>query len=865
MAKKPTTKVSGRVDKVTQKLTADQKRANKAITSLERSSAKIENLVSEQKEHQRKRNSEIREVLKLAKKRTKQFQAGFLIGVFGDKMRGGAVSSILNDKEDDSKVKKAVEAVRAFRKKDEKTNKFQNDSLKSIIKQQKQMMREFKQTAKDQRTEAKFERKRRTEALSQQIRADEEPLLKLNEKFDQIISSIGLSGVGVGPGSVHQKLDALAQMVANGGGGGGFDIPMGFGRGGPRRGPRGGGGGRLGRLTGPGGSAQRGVGRIGTGGLLIGAAGAYAGYQAASGAVGMLRNQNLNSYNPALLDSEAEKAVQVGDTEYGQALGQQVKAQKRDVLVRSGQTVAGGAAAIGGAVVATKVARRVAASPAMKAAGSRTWNLFVRFVQRKSPALAARLGARLATAGVLATVPIAGWIGTALTIGFSLSLVYELFKLWQEFSALSDVEKKLAAMPPPKPATPPATPATTSAPTSAAPTAPTPSAPATPAPSVAPSTGGSAMPSSVASGPTSAGAKLAEDPKNANIIKEMENAGLTNKFAQIALLANIKKESNFKPISEDLNYSSVGRVKTVFTRVARRRDDEYIKDNLLRNPQGMAEEVYGKDDPVGRKMGSSETGDGWTYRGRGFIQLTGKRNYEMYGKMIGKDLVNNPDLVNDPTIAARVAAAFVMTGLKGNQNFKSQQEANRAVTQTIGGAGLNLDKGYGATLLSKVNDYSGAPSSLVSAGSSVSSVPSSSVGSGGGSVSSGGGGSSPSVSYASAAGISGGYSTPTESTGMLAAIKTNTDSILRGITALQSGLGQSAINESSNYNRNMMTAQVAPSPPVIISQGTVNPQPITPPRTPLPMAAARAQEDSFVRAISRDFVHPSALTSVGVS
>jgi hypothetical protein len=60
-----------------------------------------------------------------------------------------------------------------------------------------------------------------------------------------------------------------------------------------------------------------------------------------------------------------------------------------------------------------------------------------------------------------------------------------------------------------------------------------------------------------------------------------------------------------------------------------------------------------------RDIGNSKPGDGMRYRGRGFIQLTGKSNYATYGERIGIDLVTNPDLANTPEVAAVVLAEFL--------------------------------------------------------------------------------------------------------------------------------------------------------------------------------------------------------------
>jgi predicted chitinase len=184
------------------------------------------------------------------------------------------------------------------------------------------------------------------------------------------------------------------------------------------------------------------------------------------------------------------------------------------------------------------------------------------------------------------------------------------------------------------------------------------------------------------------------------IVAGLTSVGITNEYTQAAVLANVKKESNFKITDENLNYSSVSRLREVFKGPTKGKTDEELKQ-YLKNPEGLAEFVYGN------KMGNTQPGDGFKYRGRGSIQLTGKNNYAYYGKLLNIDLVNNPDLVLDPTINTKIVGLFVKTGLgKKVNSFQNQQEANRAVTQTIGGKALNLDTGYGAKLLSKVEENS---------------------------------------------------------------------------------------------------------------------------------------------------------------
>jgi predicted chitinase len=59
-----------------------------------------------------------------------------------------------------------------------------------------------------------------------------------------------------------------------------------------------------------------------------------------------------------------------------------------------------------------------------------------------------------------------------------------------------------------------------------------------------------------------------------------------------------------------------------------------------------------------RDLGNVNAGDGAKYRGRGFIQITGRWDYEHFGAEIGKDLGNAPDLALDPSVAADILALY---------------------------------------------------------------------------------------------------------------------------------------------------------------------------------------------------------------
>lgn len=71
-----------------------------------------------------------------------------------------------------------------------------------------------------------------------------------------------------------------------------------------------------------------------------------------------------------------------------------------------------------------------------------------------------------------------------------------------------------------------------------------------------------------------------------------------------------------------------------------------------RNPEKLANYVY-----AGR-MGNSEPGDGWKYRGRGLIQITGRSNYELVQELTGMPVVEAPDMLAEPEPALMSALAW---------------------------------------------------------------------------------------------------------------------------------------------------------------------------------------------------------------
>jgi putative chitinase len=119
-----------------------------------------------------------------------------------------------------------------------------------------------------------------------------------------------------------------------------------------------------------------------------------------------------------------------------------------------------------------------------------------------------------------------------------------------------------------------------------------------------------------------------------------------------AFLAQVGHESaHFNRLEENLNYSA----ETLRRLFPKRVPDDASAQALVGNPQAIANRIYG-----GRLgNGPEASGDGWTFRGRGLIQLTGKSNYLQADQALNAGLVSNPDaLAHDRALAASVAIWF---------------------------------------------------------------------------------------------------------------------------------------------------------------------------------------------------------------
>ena len=160
-----------------------------------------------------------------------------------------------------------------------------------------------------------------------------------------------------------------------------------------------------------------------------------------------------------------------------------------------------------------------------------------------------------------------------------------------------------------------------------------------------------------------------------------------------AFIAQVGHESGqLTRLVENLNYSADGLANTWPSRYGEPDGKgEYVKVQVsgkVRNkPNTLALSVDRKPEQIaniayGNRMGNTAPGDGWKYRGRGLIQITGKNNYRSCSEALGLDLIPHPELLEKPQHACMSAAWFWATN---GLNTLADAGKFDAITQRING------------------------------------------------------------------------------------------------------------------------------------------------------------------------------------
>jgi len=148
-------------------------------------------------------------------------------------------------------------------------------------------------------------------------------------------------------------------------------------------------------------------------------------------------------------------------------------------------------------------------------------------------------------------------------------------------------------------------------------------------------------------------------------------------------LAQCGHESGgFRATQENLNYSAKG-LMGIFRKYF---PNEALANAYARQPVKIASKVYGN------RMGNGNeaSGEGYKFRGRGYIQLTGKENYTAFGKAIGEDILSNPDVVSSKYALLSAAWFFTKNGLHKMADSGASDAVVTQITKRVNGGTIGL-------------------------------------------------------------------------------------------------------------------------------------------------------------------------------
>jgi len=146
-------------------------------------------------------------------------------------------------------------------------------------------------------------------------------------------------------------------------------------------------------------------------------------------------------------------------------------------------------------------------------------------------------------------------------------------------------------------------------------------------------------------------------------------------------LAQISHETGGFAVTEERANYSKARLLQVWPNLF----SEQNADAYANNPEKALSLAYAN------KLGNGpeSSGDGWKYRGRGFLQMTGRSEYERFSKETGIDLINNPDSMQDPHVSLLIAASYwYNSGL----NDLADQDKIDDITKKLNGSLAGLDE-----------------------------------------------------------------------------------------------------------------------------------------------------------------------------
>jgi len=165
--------------------------------------------------------------------------------------------------------------------------------------------------------------------------------------------------------------------------------------------------------------------------------------------------------------------------------------------------------------------------------------------------------------------------------------------------------------------------------------------------------------------------------------KTMETFKINTKLRLAHFLSQVAHESgNFKFIEENLNYSDKALL-AVFGKYF----DEELAEEYHRQPEKIANRVYANR----MENGNEDSGEGWKFRGRGYIQLTGKHNYSLFNEYVDEDVIETPDTVSEQYPLLSAGWFWFENGLNRVADTGSDDEVVKKITRRVNGGYNGLE------------------------------------------------------------------------------------------------------------------------------------------------------------------------------
>lgn len=168
------------------------------------------------------------------------------------------------------------------------------------------------------------------------------------------------------------------------------------------------------------------------------------------------------------------------------------------------------------------------------------------------------------------------------------------------------------------------------------------------------------------------------------LLKVLDKNGIKDPTSQGNILGQIQFESNFIPKTEGTDWK-VDSLMNIWgpnrknkKNSLKFRDAKEAQDAIDKGPIKLLDIIYGTN----KGLGNTYPGDGYKYRGRGLIQLSGRHNYTEIGNRLNIDLVNNPELANHPKYVFDIAIEYLKMRSPNLNSFYSMEKTHAIVGST---------------------------------------------------------------------------------------------------------------------------------------------------------------------------------------